>query len=379
MFFVLSGFLITSLLAASSTSHRRRRPRRRSGRAGSAACSPRCFLVLARGRALRGGLGAARPSSRRSAATVSRACCYVSNWKFIVDGHVVLPGVPSAVAARAHVVARDRGAVVPALAARADLAMMRVFRHTSAVAAAIVGLALCSASLMAIMFHPGTDPSRVYDGTDTRAQALLVGAALAALTADGTRRSGSTGARGRGYCRSSGVVGAPVLAGWSCAPIRGRVPLPRWLPLRGGRGGRVRRAGDGRRAGRLGAVDPAAGRDRRDLLRPLPLALAGRRVLDETRTGLSGFPLFAAAHRGHRRIAAASYFSSSGRSAATASRRWVVERAAARAVLVVAVGGRRRAPARRFDRWAHVGAEPRLAQRRRRTHPAPPRPAQPAC
>ncbi len=41
--------------------------------------------------------------------------------------------------------------------------------------------ALASAVLMAVLFRPGSDPSRVYYGTDTRAQALLVGAALAAI------------------------------------------------------------------------------------------------------------------------------------------------------------------------------------------------------
>ena len=38
-----------------------------------------------------------------------------------------------------------------------------------------------SALLMAFLFQPGHDPSRVYYGTDTRAQSLLVGAVLAML------------------------------------------------------------------------------------------------------------------------------------------------------------------------------------------------------
>jgi hypothetical protein len=38
-----------------------------------------------------------------------------------------------------------------------------------------------SALLMALLFQPGHDPSRVYYGTDTRAQSLLVGALLAML------------------------------------------------------------------------------------------------------------------------------------------------------------------------------------------------------
>ncbi len=41
-----------------------------------------------------------------------------------------------------------------------------------------------SALLMAVLYDPAVDPSRVYYGTDTRAQALLVGAFLAAWSAD---------------------------------------------------------------------------------------------------------------------------------------------------------------------------------------------------
>ncbi|ATF12124.1 acetyltransferase [Brevibacillus brevis X23] len=43
------------------------------------------------------------------------------------------------------------------------------------------GLALISALAMALLYEPGTDPSRVYYGTDTRAFALLIGAALAMI------------------------------------------------------------------------------------------------------------------------------------------------------------------------------------------------------
>jgi peptidoglycan/LPS O-acetylase OafA/YrhL len=42
-----------------------------------------------------------------------------------------------------------------------------------------IGLAIASAVLMAVLYHPGFDSSRVYDGTDTRAFGLLFGAALA--------------------------------------------------------------------------------------------------------------------------------------------------------------------------------------------------------
>jgi peptidoglycan/LPS O-acetylase OafA/YrhL len=42
-----------------------------------------------------------------------------------------------------------------------------------------LALAAASAVEMAVLFHPGTDPTRVYEGTDTRAFGLLFGAALA--------------------------------------------------------------------------------------------------------------------------------------------------------------------------------------------------------
>src|SRR6202021_693349 len=45
--------------------------------------------------------------------------------------------------------------------------------------AGTAALAAASAVAMAALYHPGYDPTRVYDGTDTRAFALLLGAALA--------------------------------------------------------------------------------------------------------------------------------------------------------------------------------------------------------
>jgi peptidoglycan/LPS O-acetylase OafA/YrhL len=42
-----------------------------------------------------------------------------------------------------------------------------------------LGLAILSSILMAVLYHPSLDPSRVYYGTDTRAAGLLFGAALA--------------------------------------------------------------------------------------------------------------------------------------------------------------------------------------------------------
>jgi peptidoglycan/LPS O-acetylase OafA/YrhL len=46
-------------------------------------------------------------------------------------------------------------------------------------AAVTLGMALVSAILMAVLYHPGFDMTRIYEGTDTRAFGLLLGAALA--------------------------------------------------------------------------------------------------------------------------------------------------------------------------------------------------------
>ena len=54
-------------------------------------------------------------------------------------------------------------------------------------------VAAASALEMALLFHPGSDPSRVYYGTDTRAFDLLIGAALGVATADRGVRSARLG------------------------------------------------------------------------------------------------------------------------------------------------------------------------------------------
>lgn len=52
-------------------------------------------------------------------------------------------------------------------------------RSRKTLAAVTGGLAAASAITMATLYHPGYDPTRVYEGTDTRAFGLLAGAALA--------------------------------------------------------------------------------------------------------------------------------------------------------------------------------------------------------
>jgi peptidoglycan/LPS O-acetylase OafA/YrhL len=54
-----------------------------------------------------------------------------------------------------------------------------IFRTRGRLALVTLAMAVASAVAMAVMYHPGFDPTRVYEGTDTRAFGLLVGAVLA--------------------------------------------------------------------------------------------------------------------------------------------------------------------------------------------------------
>ncbi len=64
--------------------------------------------------------------------------------------------------------------------------------------AAVLTLAAGSTVLMALLYEPGSDPSRVYYGTDTRIGGLLVGAALAFAWVPGRGRSAPALGSGRG-------------------------------------------------------------------------------------------------------------------------------------------------------------------------------------
>ncbi len=59
-------------------------------------------------------------------------------------------------------------------------------------AVAVVG-AVASATEMALLFHPGVNTTRIYFGTDTHAQSVLVGAALACVLTLVERRRGAAG------------------------------------------------------------------------------------------------------------------------------------------------------------------------------------------
>ena len=73
-------------------------------------------------------------------------------------------------------------------------------------------LALVVASTVAafVLYHPGFDPTRVYEGTDTRACGLLLGAALAMIWP--SRRLRGTSLPGRLLLDIAGIAGLAVIA-----------------------------------------------------------------------------------------------------------------------------------------------------------------------
>jgi len=70
--------------------------------------------------------------------------------------------------------------------------------------------ALASGILMAVLYHPTLDPSRVYYGTDTRALELLIGAALA-MVWPSRRLNGRVTAQARRTIDAAGVAGLIVI------------------------------------------------------------------------------------------------------------------------------------------------------------------------
>lgn len=189
LFFVLSGFLITSLLLESRRSRGSvdirgfysRRFRR---------LMPAALLTLAAIAVLAPLLSAVTVGLRLD---LLSALGYVANWRFAFSGqsYVAQFSDPSpvrhfwslAVEEQFYLLWPLAIAAGSALAARYLRAGLR--RPVAAVALALAALA--SAGLMWYWYDPFSDPSRLYYGTDTRAFELLIGA-LAAVVVGHPRR-----------------------------------------------------------------------------------------------------------------------------------------------------------------------------------------------
>lgn len=189
VFFVLSGYLITSLLVLE---HRQwgsidlmtfwlRRARR---------LLPALFLVLA-AVALYGAFFVATDRLARLRGDAVATLLYVANWRFAFSGQSYFDQFqePSPLRHMWSLGIEEQFYWIFPLLLMLWFGVRRTERGLGALMLLAAG---ASALLMAVRFAPGADPSRLYYGTDTRAQGLMVGAALAMLELrPGRLRAGS--------------------------------------------------------------------------------------------------------------------------------------------------------------------------------------------
>ena len=175
VFFVLSGYLITDLLVAEYRRHHGialaqfwiRRARR---------LLPALFVVLFVT------VGWATPFDRSQLAALRSdlpsGIFYFSNWWFIFQhvSYFAKFGPPSPLGHLWSLSIEEQFYLVWPLVV---LVAMKYLHKRRTLIILTLTAAAASAVEMGILFVPGGDPTRVYDGTDTRAFALLIGAALA--------------------------------------------------------------------------------------------------------------------------------------------------------------------------------------------------------
>lgn len=177
LFLVLSGYLITTLLLLEREETGRidlpafwaRRARR---------LLPALFAVVA-AVAAAAPFALSRLQFERLQEDGLATLFYVANWRLIISGQSYFEqfGEPSPFRHTWSLAIEEQWYLLWPLLLLALLVLWRR-RPAAALAVVIVG-AVASALLMAALSGPGKDLSRAYYGTDTRAQALLVGAALA--------------------------------------------------------------------------------------------------------------------------------------------------------------------------------------------------------
>jgi peptidoglycan/LPS O-acetylase OafA/YrhL len=222
-FFVLSGFLITSLLITewrSSGAIRlgafwARRARR---------LLPALLLVLVFVVAYANWVAppGTYPGLRLDALST---LFYVANWHFILVGsdYFARSGLPSPLTHTWSLAVEEQFYLIWPLVVLAALRFGRGLRTLMTVS--VVG-AVASAVAMALLFRSGASITRLYFGTDTHGQSLLVGAVLAVVLAGRAAKPGRAG--GPGGRR-------PVLTGNPAWLASGRW-AKWWLPLLGAAG-----------------------------------------------------------------------------------------------------------------------------------------------
>ncbi|MET4223711.1 acyltransferase family protein [Oerskovia enterophila] len=212
VFFVLSGFLITTLLVREFRERRTlsltrfwvRRSRR---------LLPALALVVLTCTAVAGLVGG--DVLVGIGAQVAGAATFTSNWVYVAQGSTYSGGLaPQLFANLWSLAVEEQFYLLWPLAVLGVLAL-RITRRRALVLAG--ALAVVSAVAMSLLYVPGADPTRVYFGTDTHLFGLMIGAFLAfwhlrtgrpTLVRESPRTSTT---RGAAFVLGAGIVGAVVL------------------------------------------------------------------------------------------------------------------------------------------------------------------------
>jgi peptidoglycan/LPS O-acetylase OafA/YrhL len=182
IFFTLSGYLITDILLSQLARH----GHIRLGRfwlARARRLLPALFVMLVVVVAWVTIFGPAQPQQFRDGVVAS--ALYVSNWQLIFGdvSYFARFAAPGPLNHLWSLAIEEQFYIVWPFVLLLGVKVVREAPLPSGVRPRLAGatllLALVSVVLMAVLYHPSLDPSRVYYGTDTRAFELLFGAALA--------------------------------------------------------------------------------------------------------------------------------------------------------------------------------------------------------
>ncbi len=203
IFFVLSGYLVTSLLLSDHARNGTIRLRRFWARRARRLLPALAVLLLGICAYARWAGAAMAPSEMRGDAFAT--LLYFANWHYILtdQNYFIRYGTPSPLLHTWSLAVEEQFYLLWPLVA---LVVLRRYGRRGIGWTATV-LASCSAAACAVIYLHGASINRLYYGTDTRAQSIMIGALLAVLVPV----AGDAGASGT--AGSSGPLGALGFAG----------------------------------------------------------------------------------------------------------------------------------------------------------------------